>query len=145
MRYHYLPVPNDIGDSFRARGVERVIATINGFRCRRALVSDGIGGLMIIAGRQLLRDAKVAPGDVVPMIIEPDPEPKVIDLSEEFEAVLALDEEAASRFAALTVGQRRGLAHYLSSAVRPETRLKRAQEVATKLRTYTLYGDRSTE
>jgi uncharacterized protein YdeI (YjbR/CyaY-like superfamily) len=54
---------------------------------------------------------------------------------------LEQDEEAAARFYAMTRGRQRSLASYVTSAKREETRVKRAVELAHKLRTRTLYGD----
>ena len=42
----------------------------------------------------------------------------------------------------MTPGRQRGLAYYITSAKTTDTRLKRALEIAHKLRTHTLYGDR---
>ncbi|MEO0973902.1 MAG: YdeI/OmpD-associated family protein, partial [Pseudomonadota bacterium] len=56
-------------------------------------------------------------------------------------AVLAEDEEAATRFETFTPGKQRSLAHHVTSAKRTETRERRAYELARKIRTYTLHGD----
>ncbi|MEM8488954.1 MAG: YdeI/OmpD-associated family protein, partial [Bacteroidota bacterium] len=70
-----------------------------------------------------------------------DPDPDHVELGEELEEVLAMDEEAAARFYSFTPGKRRGLAHHVNSAKREATRIKRALEIAHKVRTYTLYDD----
>ena len=48
---------------------------------------------------------------------------------------------AAARFASLTPGRQRSLAYYVDSAKRDATRIRRALDLAHKLKTHTLYGD----
>ena len=93
-------------------------------------------------GVALLKELGLQYGDEIEVELCPDPDPDFVDLGEEFTEVLELDEEAAERFYGFTVGKKRGLAHYVNSAKRSETRIKRALEIAHKLKTYTLYGDK---
>ncbi len=142
MGYHFVPVPADIAARLASSGTRRVIAVLNGVPVRRALVTQG-GAPALIVGLPLLRDIRAALGDTVLVDAYPDPEPDRIDLGDEFEAALADDPEASARFFAMTPGRQRSLASYVTSARRPETRLKRADELAHTLRTSTLYGDTS--
>jgi len=141
MFQHYIPVPTDIAKILEASGTKRVIATINGFSIRRALFGSGDGERFIVTSRVFLREIKASPGDVVHVEMISDPEPDRIDLGEEFETVLAQDSDAAERFFNMTTGRQRGLAQYITSAKRVETRIKRALEIALKLRTDTLHED----
>jgi hypothetical protein len=140
-RYHYLPLPPDIAEAFEAAGVKRVVTQLNGRTIRRAIQGNRDGERFLIFGLALLRDAGVAPEDVVILSIEPDPEPDRIDVPDELVEALAEDAEAGARFEAMTQGRQRGLSYYVDSAKRPETRVKRAAEIAYKLRTFTLHGD----
>lgn len=141
LRQHYLPVPPEIADALLAAGHRRVVATLNGTAFRRAIQGSRDGERFILLGRDILRAIDAGFGDLVEVVLVPDPEPGHIELGAEFEAVLAQDEEAAARFYAMTPGRRRSLAYYVTSAKREETRLARALELAHKLRTHTLYGD----
>ena len=67
--------------------------------------------------------------------------PDKIDLCEELKAVLEQDLEAAARFCEFTPGRQRGLAYYVNSAKRVETRVRRALEVVHKLKSRTLRMD----
>ncbi len=84
-------------------------------------------------GRQKLLELTVT--------IEPDPEPNAIDVCDEFLIALEQDPDAMERWEELTPGKQRSLAHHVSSAKREETRIKRALDLAMKLRTRTLHGD----
>jgi hypothetical protein len=141
MRFHYLPLPADVADALRAAGVKRLACSINGHSVRRAVQGRADGEQYLVVGTPLLREIGAALGDMVAVSIEPDPEPDHVDVGEEFEAALEEDSAAAARYYAMPTGQRRSLAYYVNSAKRPETRLKRAFEIAYKLRTRGLYGD----
>ncbi|HEX8385821.1 MAG TPA: YdeI/OmpD-associated family protein [Rubricoccaceae bacterium] len=140
MSYHYLPVPAEVAASLLASGTRRVVATMNGHTARRAIVTHE-GAPAIIVGQGLLRDVGVREGETVFVDVIPDPEPDRVDLGDEFEAVLADDQKAADRFFGFTTGRQRSMASYVTGAKRTETRLRRALELAHRLRTHTLYGD----
>ncbi len=139
---HYLPIPDEVTDAFRAAGVRRVLATLNGRRYRRALTGSGDGGSRLVVGAALLRDIGARLNDMVHVVLEADPEPDAVDLPEELAAALETDEDAARRFNAMTPGMQRSLSLYVSTAKREETRIRRALELARKLRTNTLHADR---
>lgn len=139
--YHYLPLSPEIADSYLSNGVKRVIATLNGVPFRRAILGNADGERFLVVGLTILREIRAVPGDLVIVQLAPDPEPDRIDLGDEFTEVLEMDEEASARFFGMTPGKQRGLCYYVNSAKREETRIKRALEIAHKLKTYTLYGD----
>jgi Bacteriocin-protection, YdeI or OmpD-Associated/Domain of unknown function (DUF1905) len=139
---HYLPVPPEIAEEYRRAGVKRVIATLNGRPFSRAILGNADGERFLIVGLPILREIKARPGDIVMIELKPDPHPDRIDLGVEFTEVLEMDDEAAERFYGFTPGMQRSMAYYVTSAKREETRIKRALELAHKLRTRTLYGDR---
>lgn len=140
MRQHYLPLPADVDAALRAQKVRRVVATLNGHTVRRGIQSRKASGRHLALSRDLLRQLEVAYGDLVEVEMHADPDPDHVDLGE-LAAALEADPEAKARFDTFTPGRQRGLAHYVTSAKRPGTRESRAEEIARKLRTYTLYGD----
>ncbi|PLX28699.1 MAG: hypothetical protein C0600_09440 [Ignavibacteria bacterium] len=139
---HYFPIPDDIGEELWNTGVRRVIATLNGREYRRALSGTGDGGRCLIVGEPLLKEIGARLNDMVDVTLRADPEPDSVDICEEFAAVLEQDEDAAQRFYSMTSGMQRSLILYVTTAKREETRIKRSLELAYKLRTYTLSGDR---
>lgn len=140
-RYHIVPLPVEIADAFRDAGVKRLMGTVNDHPVRRAIQGRQDGERYLVLGRSILRAAGAQLGDRVVLTLRPDPEPDRIDLDEAFEEALRQEPEAAERFYGFTPGRQRSLAHYVSSAKRPATRIKRALELVHKLKTHTLYGD----
>lgn len=140
MRQHYLPLPADVDGALRAEKVRRVIATLNGHTVRRGIQSRKVSGRHLALSRDLMRTLGVIYGDLVDVEMHADPDPDHVDLGE-LAAALEAEPEAKARFDTFTPGKQRGLAHYVTSAKRPETRESRAEEIAHKLRTHTLYGD----
>ncbi len=140
MGYHYLPVPPDIAARLAVSGTRRVVAVLNGHAVRRGLVTVA-GRPALLVGQSLLRTIGAAPGDTVLVDASPDPEPDLIDLGDELEAVFADDAEVAARFFSFTLGRQRSMASHVTGAKRTETRLARALDLAHKLRTHTLYSD----
>ena len=118
-----------------------MITTLNGYRISRGIQGRKDGERYLMLGRAILREMGADYGDMVTVSLEPDPEPDRIELGEEFKAALDQDPEAADRFFSFPPSRQRGLAYYVNTAKRVETRISRALEVAKKLRTYTLYGD----
>ena len=138
---HYLPVPEDIAEALHASGTRRVIGTVNGHPINRGLHGNSNGGWRLMLGRAVLREVGVQYGDTVLVELQSDPTPDVIALPDELTEALAQDEQAAERFYGMTPGRQRSLATYVTSAKRSETRIKRAVDLARKLRTYTLHSD----
>jgi|GEM_PF-294709 len=142
MKMHYLPIPEEMATVLHERKIRRVVGTLNGVHVNRGIMGKKDGDCYLILGRALLRDIGVILGDTIEAELEEDPSPDHVDIGEEFEAVLEDDLEAADRFYKMTPGKQRSLSHYITSAKRVETRIKRALEIAYKLRTYSLYGDK---
>lgn len=145
LRQHYLPVPPDVAEHYTQGPTRRILATFNGQTFRRAIQNSRDGEYFVLLSRDLLRQIGADYGDTVIVHLVEDPDPDDIELGEEFEAVLDQDEAAAARFYGMTPGRQRSLAYYVTSAKRTETRVKRALELAHKLRTYTLHGDTKPE
>ena len=141
MNPHGIPVPDELARHCRQEGISRLIVTLNGFRMRRGLQGSHELGSHFVVGLNLLEEAGVSPGDTVIIEVEPDPDPDQVDVCDELLIALEQDTEAKARWEALSPGKQRSIAHYVNGAKREETRIKRALEIATKLRTRTLYGD----
>ncbi len=145
MNYHAVPVPDPVSDQLRDSKVTRLLATVNGVTLRRAIQGPHDGGRFLIIGRPTLKELGLKYGDVVAMELEPDPDPDFIDIPMEFEIALEQDVDAKARWDTFTRGKQRSLVHFVSSAKRSDTRIKRSLELAEKIRTYTLYGDKKPE
>jgi hypothetical protein len=142
LRHHYVAVPSKAVEAIKSSGSRRVVATINGVELRRALNSRVDGPTFLILGQPLLKKLNVALGDTVKITLKIDTQPDRVDMAEELTAVLDTDEEAAALFYAMTLGKRRSLELYVSSAKSVDTRIKRALELAEKIKTRTLYSEK---
>lgn len=142
LRHHYVAVPPKIVEAIKSRGARRVVATINGVEFRRALNSRVDGPTFLILGKPLLKTLNVKVGDTVHVALVIDTQPDHVEMAEELTAVLDTDEEAATLFYAMTPGKRRSLELYVSSAKSVDTRIKRALELAEKIKTRTLYSEK---
>jgi hypothetical protein len=139
LRMHVIPVPELVMETFP--GVKRMIVRIGGVELRRALQGVLSGEPYVMIGLVVLKELGLRMGARVEAGIWPDPEPDNLHIAEEFEEALAQDDGAKERWDTFTPGKQRSLNHYVDSAKRAETRVKRAVELATKIRERRLYGD----
>lgn len=141
MRFHALVIPNDIADMYEQAAVTRVIVSLNGVESRRAIQRKKDGRRILVVGQGMLKRAGAELDTPVDVVLRPDADPDDVEIGEEFAEVLAQDDAARARWESFTVGRQRSLAFYVTSAKRSDTRLKRALELAEKIRTHTLLGD----
>ena len=142
MKHHVVIVPEKIAEEFATENITRILLTIDAHRWRRAIQNKRDGRRYVVLGKEMLRQAGVSRGDHMHVTIEQDTDPDHIEMAAEFTAVLEQDPEALARWETFTVGKKRSLALYVSGAKRSETRIKRSLELAEKIRTRTLHGDR---
>lgn len=115
---------------------------MNGNEYRRAITGRKDGERYVVVSKEMMKEIDVAFGDTVLVDLRPDPDPERVELCEELVGVLDQDEEAAERFYGMTPGIQRSFSLHVCGGKRSETRIKRALELAHKLRTNTLSGDR---
>jgi Bacteriocin-protection, YdeI or OmpD-Associated len=144
--HHGLPLPLALTAELKARKLRRLMGTLNGKPFDLAPMGRaGEEEKYLLISRQTLRALKAKAGTSVAVVCQPDETPDEIALPEELLEVFYLEPEAAARFQAMTPGRQRSLAYYVKSAKGVDTRIKRALELAKKLRTHTLYGDLNPE
>ena len=142
LRYHALPVPDAVAEAWKQAGIRRLVGTVNGLAVRRALQNHADGGSFIILGQDTLKEAGLKRGSVAAVELAPDPEPDALDMPEVFVLVLEQDDAARARWESFPLGRRRSLLHYITSAKQEATQIKRAWDLAGKIRTHSLYGDK---
>ena len=142
MRYHALPVPDDVAGNFKASGTRRLLATINGHVFKRALQNHADGGSFIILGQDQLKTCGLKLRSTTTVSLVPDPTPDLLDMPKCFALVLDQDDEARARWETFPIGRQRSLLHYITSAKQEATQIKRAWQLAEKIRTHSLYGDK---
>ncbi|CAN5382744.1 hypothetical protein BH09BAC1_BH09BAC1_10780 [soil metagenome] len=137
---HVVFIPDEAVKEMGIQANTRLLVSIAEHTFRLAAISNGEGQYFLHLGQPLRRDTGIRDSiRPVQIKIAMDPNPTDIGLPEEFEAALDQDEEAFVVFNTLTMGAQRSLCHYVNSAKRVETRIKRALELAEKLRTRTLH------
>lgn len=141
MAFHILPVPDDVAAAWKKAKARRLTGTINGHPAERALMNHADGGSFFIVGRDLIKACHISSRTPSILAFKPHPRPNDVDLPEELLLALAQDPAAKKRWDTFTPGKQRSLATYITSAKTEPTRIKRAVELATKIRTHTLYGD----
>ncbi len=141
MKRHVTFIPDNVVKELEIKANTRLLVTINSQTFRLAAISNGEGQYFIHLGQPLRNETGIK-DSLRPheFTIAIDPNPTDIGLPEELEAALDLDEEAHEVFDSLPAGMQRSLCYYVNSAKRIETRIKRALELAEKLRTRTLYS-----
>ncbi|HWA29393.1 MAG TPA: YdeI/OmpD-associated family protein [Lacunisphaera sp.] len=139
--YHILPVSNTAATAWKKARVRRVVGTINGHSIKRAIMSHADGGSFVIVNREFIKRAGLDGKSSAILVFRPDPTPHQLDMPPEFEAALAQDDVARARWESFTPGRRRSLLVYITGAKTEPTRIKRSIELATKIRTHSLYGD----
>jgi hypothetical protein len=139
--YHILPVPDEAVRAWKKGRVRRLVGTINGQPIKRALMNHADGGGFLVVNRDFIKRADIGARSAVTLAFRPDPTPEQLDIPAEFQASLDQDDAARARWETFTPGRRRSLLVYITGAKTESTRIKRSVELATKIRTRTLYGD----
>lgn len=100
----------------------------------RGTASRSHGVLRIPVTKSLLDLAGVSRGDRVLVSLEPDREPRPIEVPVELRAVLDTDPGLAAAFEALPPSHRRAWAAHVDEAKRPETRARRSERARQGIR-----------
>ena len=140
--YTMISIPSEIISKFPEKGRLRTIGTLNGAKFSLAIQGRKNGTGFFMIGSALRRDAKITKGDPVEVefsLCDPD----FLELPEELQEVLEQDEEAGKIFYGMTVGMQRSLAHYVSGVKNTDSRIKRALELAFKMKNEDLYLQRA--
>jgi hypothetical protein len=133
--YHFFAVPPDMAESLRSAGHKRVLLSLNGVVYRRALISmQDVGGYVVMLGLDIMRAHHLENGSIIRATLSQDPNPDDLGLPEELTEWLAYDDEARAAWDKLTPGTQRSLGYYVSTGKRAETRIKRSEEIATKIK-----------
>lgn len=126
--------PRSVERDFGVKGTVRVLGTANGVEISRALIPDGEGFHYLIFGKDLRKAVGCVPGDEVIFDIRRDEHPDEFPIPEELIAALELEPGTLEKFMNLTPGVRRGMCYWIDSGKRTETRIKRALDMAQRLK-----------
>ena len=117
----------DVEKAFGKRGRVPVRGTLNGAPFRGSLFPMG-GCHFMVVNRRLREAAGVSGGETVPVVMERDDEPRVIDPPADFARALKGDEEARAAWDGLSYTHRREHVEHIEGAKKPETRRRRIEK-----------------
>ncbi|MEL6720156.1 MAG: YdeI/OmpD-associated family protein [Bacteroidota bacterium] len=125
--WHFtIPVIKDIAADFMEND-RRVICSINGAKgFHAALMSDGKGDFFINLNKERRKRLGVAIGEPINITLSKDESKYGMPMPEEFEELLAIDDEGNHFFHALTPGKQRSLLHLIGKPKSSDVRLKKA-------------------
>lgn len=124
----YLQIPFDVYSCYGTRGRVSVIGTINGSEFRSSIFPDGEGRFHMMVNKNMQREAKVNPGDVVTVVMQMDVEPRTVTVPADVKAAMRLNKEAEAGFAKMTPAARKEYVDWITSAKQQQTRERRIEK-----------------
>jgi hypothetical protein len=109
-----------------------VLVTINGYRYRSTVARMG-GKFMLPVSAEVRAGSGVAAGDTVDVEVEPDTEPRTVEVPDDLAAALAAEPAAQAAFAALSYSNQRRHVLAVEGAKAAETRARRVAKTVTEL------------
>jgi hypothetical protein len=119
--------PFDVEQTFGARGHVPVRGTLNGAPFRSSIFKMG-GRHFMVVNRKLREASRVSGGETVPVRIERDTEPRVVNPPADFARALKANQEARAAWDKLSYTHRREHVEHIEDAKRPETRQRRIEK-----------------
>ncbi|WP_228450851.1 YdeI/OmpD-associated family protein [Chryseolinea soli] len=129
----FITVPFDVEKEYGTRGQVKVKATFDGHPYRGILAPMGNGGHVIIVRKDIREAIGKKAGDKIDVTLEKDTEERVLEISDDLQALLKKNAAARKFFETLSYTNRKEYAVWITSAKREETRLKRLDDTLTKL------------
>lgn len=126
-------VPPLIVEALGGKTAKRVTGTLNGHPVRLGLLPLPGGGRYLMINKELCRTIGIQLGQHITVSLAPDPNPDAVDLPAELAEALAAWPEADQGFQRHSASHRRAMAQLVASAKQPETRARRAVELAERL------------
>lgn len=137
---YYLTVPKEIARDFTSGRPVRIVCLLNGtYERHGALRSKGEGSFFIGFGKEVVKEAGLSLGEEIHVRMWRDGDDYGLEIPAELHEVFELDPEAKAVWETFTPGRQRSLLIYMRDAKSEQTRIKRAFEIAEKLKTNTFY------
>jgi len=131
----HLKVPDKIYKALTKDGKKRVICTIDeNEEFHAGFMPDGQGGNFIMLSKPKLKKFKLELGQTVNVILEKDNTKYGMKMPEEFEEVLASDNEGEAYFENLTDGKKRSLIYLVSSVKNTDKRISKSLTILDHLK-----------
>jgi len=82
----------------------------------------------MMVNKNMQREAKVNPGDVVTVVMQMDVEPRTVTVPADVKAAMRLNKEAEAGFAKMTPAARKEYVDWITSAKQQQTRERRIEK-----------------
>lgn len=128
-----IKIPFEVEKTFGGRGRVPVRGTLNGASFRGSLFKMGGDCHFMVVNRHLRAAAGVSGGETVPVVMERDDEPRVINPPADFARALKGNKEAQATWDKLSFTHRREHVEHIEEAKKPETRARRIDKSVTLL------------
>lgn len=129
LKAFYVTVPVSVPEVFGTRASVRMKGTINGIEVERALIPTGNGMHHILVPQELRKKARLRLGDPVSVKLKRDENPDEVEIPEELIAALEMEPKILEGFLRLSPSVKRGMAQWINSGKKQETRIERALEI----------------
>lgn len=129
----FVRLPADASDVFGTRARFPVLVTFNGVAYRGSTMPIGDGTFCIGVTKAVQSRAGASIGDRVTVVVQRDAGERTVDVPPELAAALASHPEAAARFEAMALTQRREYAAWIASAKKPQTRQRRLDQAMDRI------------
>ncbi len=126
-------VPADVVVALDQGRKPKVTVTFCGYTYRTTIASLG-GRSLLSVSAQVRAEAGVSAGDELDVVVEPDLEPREVEVPQGLATALAADPDAQRAFAALSFSKKRWLVEPIRDAKQQQTRERRIDKAVTMLR-----------
>jgi hypothetical protein len=109
------------------------VQTINGEPFTSSAMPAGDGTHALAVSKALQTAARASAGDTVTVVLEPDLEPRTVDVPAELQAAFADAQKAHAAFSALAYSHQKEYVSWIASAKRPATRERRIAQAIEML------------
>ena len=123
-----IDIPFDVEKTFGSRGRVPVRGALNGAPYRSSVFRMGGDCHFMVVNRQMREASNVRGGETVPVTMERDTEPRVIEPPADFARALKSNKEARATWDKLSYTHRREHVEHIEGAKKPETRARRIEK-----------------
>jgi hypothetical protein len=128
----HVKIPFDVEKTFGTKARLSVKGTINGFAFQSSIFPDGEGKHTMMINKAMQKGANAVRGDVVDMVLEPDTEPRIVEVPTDLKTLLTKS-KTKDVFEKMTYSRKKEYVEWIESAKREETRTARVQKIIDKL------------
>jgi UDP-N-acetylmuramate-alanine ligase len=129
----FFTLPFSVEETFGTKARLPVKGTINGEPFTSSAMPAGDGTHALAVSKALQAAARASAGDRVTVVLEPDLEPRTVDVPAELQAAFADAQKAHAAFSALAYSHQKEYVSWIASAKRPATRERRIAQAIEML------------